>query len=113
VFLHPIRSAAHVVSPDAFGPRNIDTQCFMLGWAWSGSNKKCVGSRYAELMFLHTVRFVCHIVRSGASVAQNVNIFFSSLGGPSADPRKMCDMTLYGTHFTKLVFLHPHDLRLT
>jgi hypothetical protein len=60
----------------------------MLGWSRCGYNKKCLGSRHGELVFLHPVRSVCHIVRSGVFGAQNVCVLFSCSGGPDVDPRK-------------------------
>jgi hypothetical protein len=36
-----------------FGEQNIDILFFKLRWAWCGSHKRCVGTRYTELVFLH------------------------------------------------------------
>jgi hypothetical protein len=49
--------------------RNVDVLFFMLMWAWCGSPKKHVGTRYAELLFFHPMGSVGHVVRSGASGA--------------------------------------------
>jgi hypothetical protein len=39
-------------------------------------DKKRIGRRYDELVFLHPVEFVCHVVQSGASGARNVDALF-------------------------------------
>jgi hypothetical protein len=48
----------------------------MLGWERYGFNKKRARTHYVELMFLHPVGFVDHVVYSGASEAQNVEALF-------------------------------------
>jgi hypothetical protein len=97
VFLHPIGSVGHVLHFGAFGARNIDVLFFMLEWArygfykkcvlffmleWAryGFYKKCVEIRYAELVFLHPVGSVSHVVHSKAFEAQNVEALFFMLG---------------------------------
>jgi hypothetical protein len=57
----------HVVHSGVSGPRNVDPLFFLLGWDWYGFDKKQVGRCYAELVFLHPVRPVGHVVHSGAS----------------------------------------------
>jgi hypothetical protein len=52
----------------------------MLRWDRYVFDKKCVGTRYAELVFLHPVGFVGHVVHYGASGAQNINALFFMLG---------------------------------
>jgi hypothetical protein len=51
----------------------------MLRWDWCGFHKKCVGTSYVELVFLHVVAYVGHLVHSGASRAQNVDALFFKL----------------------------------
>jgi hypothetical protein len=46
-----------------------DTLFFMLGWDQYGILKKCAGTRYAELMFLHLSGSAGHVVHSNASGA--------------------------------------------
>jgi hypothetical protein len=52
----------------------------MLGWDRYGFNKKRVGTRYAKLVFLHTVGVVGPIVHSGVAGARNVTTLFVILG---------------------------------
>jgi hypothetical protein len=48
----------------AFEPQNIDALFFMLGWDQYECQKKCAGTHYAKLIFLHPVGFVGHVVHS-------------------------------------------------
>jgi hypothetical protein len=45
--------AAHVAHSGASRTRNGDTLFFILGWDQYGFNKKCDGTRYAKVVFLH------------------------------------------------------------
>jgi hypothetical protein len=45
--------------------RNTEVLFFMLGWAWCSFHKKRARTRYAELIFLHVVGSVSHVVVSG------------------------------------------------
>jgi hypothetical protein len=51
----------------------------MLGWDQYGFDKKRAGTRYAELVFLHPVGSVGHVVHSGAFGALNVDALFFML----------------------------------
>jgi hypothetical protein len=42
---------------------------FVLGWDRYRFNKKSAGTRYSELVFLHQVGSVGHVVHSGTSGA--------------------------------------------
>jgi hypothetical protein len=41
----------------------------MLGWAQYGFHKKCAGTHYAKLVFLHLVGSVGYVLHSDASGA--------------------------------------------
>jgi hypothetical protein len=64
-----VRSVGHVVHSGAIGARSVDALFFMLMWDRYRFHKKRVGTRYAELVFLHPVRSADHVVHFDASVA--------------------------------------------
>jgi hypothetical protein len=45
----------------------------MFGWACCGFHKKRTGTRYTELVFLHSVGSEGHVIHSGASGVRNVD----------------------------------------
>jgi hypothetical protein len=51
LILHPVRSLGHEVHYVAFGEQKIDTLFFMFGWDRYRLYKKCVETRYTELVF--------------------------------------------------------------
>jgi hypothetical protein len=54
----------------------------MLGCARRGFHKKLVVTRYDELVFLHPVRCVGHVVYFGESGCDTSTFYFSCMGGP-------------------------------
>jgi hypothetical protein len=76
---------------------------FMLGWARYGSHKKRVGTRYIKLVFLHPVRSVDHVVRSGASGPRNIDALFLMLMWAWCRYHKKHTQTCC----VELLFLHP------
>jgi hypothetical protein len=69
---------------------------------------KSEGALYTELMFLHSVGSVSHVVHSGASRGQNVGALFFMLGWDRYGFHKKCVQTRYA----KLVFLQPGHITL-
>jgi hypothetical protein len=82
--LHLVGSVGHIVHSGVSGAQNVGTLFFRLRWAWCSFQKKHVGTRYAELMFLYSVGSVGHIVHSYVSGHETTMNYFSSLGGPGA-----------------------------
>jgi hypothetical protein len=52
----------------------------MLTWDHYDFDKNHAGTHYSELMFLHLVGSVGHVVHSGASGPQKVDTLFFRLG---------------------------------
>jgi hypothetical protein len=67
------------------------------------SHRKRAGTRYAELVFLHLVRSIGHVMRSGVSRVSNAEELFFMLGWARCGSQKKHTRTRY----TELVFLHP------
>jgi hypothetical protein len=74
----------------------------MLGWERYRFDKKRIRACYTELVFLHPVRSRGHVVRSGASEAQNIDALFFILGSD----RHGFEKERTGTRYEKIVFLH-------
>jgi hypothetical protein len=75
----------------------------MLGWNQYGFDKKRVGTRYAEPMFLHPPGSTGHVVHSSASRLQNLDALFFMLGWD----RYRFDKKRIGTCYAEPGFLHP------
>jgi hypothetical protein len=80
VFLHLVGSVGHVVHLGVARERNVDSLFFLLDWERYGFDKKCAGTRYAELVILHLVGSEGHLVHSGASEERNDDALFLMLG---------------------------------
>jgi hypothetical protein len=76
---------------------------FMLRWAQCDFHKKHTGTNYAELVFLHPMGSMDHIVHSSAPGPQNVNALLFKRGWDWYEFNKMRT----GTCYTELVFLNP------
>jgi hypothetical protein len=74
----------------------------MLRWAQCGSHNKRAKTRYAELVFLHPVGSVGHVVHFGASGPGNVDSLFFMLERARCGFHKNRVMTRYA----ELIFLH-------
>jgi hypothetical protein len=86
-------------------PRNVDPLFFKLDYARCGFHKKCTGTRYVELVSLHLVGFVGHVMHSGASGMRDVDALFFLHGWARCGSHKNCGWTRY----VELVFLHPME----
>jgi hypothetical protein len=62
-----------------------------------------MGTSYAELVFLHPVGSMGHVVHAGASGERNLIALFFILGWAQCGFHKKHDRT----HYAELVFLHP------
>jgi hypothetical protein len=75
----------------------------MLGWDWYGFLKKCAETCFADLLFLHPIGSMGHIVHSEAFRARNVNALFFILRWD----RYRFNKKRVRTHYAKIVILHP------
>jgi hypothetical protein len=67
--LHQVGYTGHVVHCGVSGARIVIALLFMLEWDWYGFDKKRIGTRYAEHVFLHQLGCTSDIVHSGMSRA--------------------------------------------
>jgi hypothetical protein len=75
----------------------------MLGWDLYGFHEKCVRRCYTELVFLHPVESVGHLVHSGACCVRKLDVLFFTLGWDRYGFHKK----RIGTHYAELVFRQP------
>jgi hypothetical protein len=91
VYLHPDRSAGHLVHSGAFGHETSMHDFSCLRGTMYGFNKNLTGTRYVELLFLHPVGSTGHVVHSVASWARNIDTIFHVRLGPiriQQEPRR-------------------------
>jgi hypothetical protein len=80
--------------------RNVNALFFMLWWDRYRFDKKRTGTHYAELVFLHSMRYAGDIVHSGAFGARKIDFLFFILGWDRCGFYKKC----VGTRYAELVF---------
>jgi hypothetical protein len=80
VFFYLLVYAGNVVHSGKSDVQNIDTLIFVILWYRSRFQKKCAGTRYAELVFLHLVGSAGQEVHSVASDVRHVVALFFLLG---------------------------------
>jgi hypothetical protein len=83
--------------------QNVDTLFFIVRWAQSGSDKKCVVAHYTALLCMQPVRSTRHVVHSSASTARNIDALFFMLRWARCGTQNKS----VGTSYAELVFLHP------
>jgi hypothetical protein len=75
----------------------------MLVWDLYGFHKKRTGTRYVELVFLHLVGSIGHLVHFSVSGPRNIDALFFMLGWARCGFHKKCP----GTRYAEFVFSHP------
>jgi hypothetical protein len=81
----------------------ISTHYFFLRWARYGFHKKRDRTRYAELVIMHPMGSVGHVLHLDASGSWNVDTLIFMLRWARRGFHKKCD----GTRYAELLFLHP------
>jgi hypothetical protein len=75
----------------------------MLEWDRYGFQKKCVGTRYAKLVYILAFGYAGHVLHSSASGSRNIDALFFMLGWD----RYGFDQKRVSTCYAELLFLHP------
>jgi hypothetical protein len=74
----------------------------MLGRDQYGFDNKCIGTHYAEILFLHPAGYVGHVVHFGASGERIIDtIFFKVRWGQYGFDKKR-----FRTRYVELLFSH-------